>query len=848
MSSKRSALFASVCLLSLLADQRQIFAATNAVKGPSKERDTQVSSAYSARHGKHYTRHSRSKAKTARSAPESSIRLGGIIQGIEIRGNDRVETNTILSYLVVQRGDTFNQDQLDRSLKLLYATGLFRDVSLHRSGDILQVRVVENPVVNQVAFEGNSGLKDEDLRKAVSLQARSIYTPALVASDRKKILDAYAVHGFYSVGVTPQVIQLSHNRVNLVYKINEGEKAVINKIIFVGNHAFSEARLMQEVTSRESAWYRFFSSSDQYNPERVKYDAELLRRFYLKNGYVDFVMRNATGELSPDRKYFYITFTMDEGPRYRLRKVDVRSTLRHVSADDARKYIEVFPDQWYDGKAVDDNATDMQEILQGQGHPFAVVKPAIARNPDRGYVDLLFDVSEGPRVYVERIDINGNTITEDKVIRRELPLAESDPYSSAGKKYSKGILEDMGYFKSVSVEEAPGSAPDKVNLSANVVEKPTGEFSLGGGYSTDAGVLGNAGLRQRNFLGMGVDAGISGTAAYYQKQVDLSISDPYFLDRNLLAGLDLFYINNDFQTYQSYNESRYGATFRIGYAFDNEWSQAWTYSAIERNINHIYDGYQADRDGPYIEGGDYRMASPYIFDQRGKSFLSQLGTMITYDTRDNRQMPHSGTYARFGGDFAGIGGQEKYLRGKVDVSYYQPLDAITEDHDWTLALAAGFGYIGNWGDGRRDIIDNFYLGGSNLRGFRDGGVGPRANAYKGGPYDQEDFLGGKLIYTASATIHFPMPLLADMGLRGRYFVDMGGLGGIRVRQRYDGANIPANLRADINGDNYKPRVSTGVGLSWKSPFGLLNIDLGVPIVHQDHDRKQLLRFGFGQQF
>lgn len=845
MSSKRSALFASVCLLALFADNQELYAAsavTHASSGYTGANNRQTGSGR--RHKKHI-RHQSVNAKKARS--ENNLpRSGGIIEAIQVTGNDRIETSTVLSYLVVQRGDRFNQDQLDRSLKLLYATGLFKDVSLHRSGDILQVRVVENPVVNQVAFEGNSGIKDPDLRKAVTLQPRSIYTPALVAADRKRILDAYAVHGYYSVSVTPQVIPLSHNRVDLVFKINEGEKTVINKIVFVGNHAFSEARLSQEITSKESEWYRFFSSSDQYNPERIKYDAELLRRFYLKNGYVDFVMENATGELSPDRKYFYITFTMREGPRYRLRKVDVRSTLRHVTADDARKYVEVFTDEWYDGKAVQDNATNMQETLQGEGHPFAVVRPEIARNPDKGYVDLLFDVSEGPRVYVERIDINGNTITEDKVIRRELPLSEGDPYSEAGKKYSKQVLEDLGYFKTVTVDQTQGSAPDKINMSANLVEKPTGEFSLGGGYSTDAGVLGNIGLRQHNFLGMGVDAGISGTAAYYQKQVDFSITDPYFLDRNMVAGLDLFYINNDYQTYQSYNESRYGGTFRIGYAFDNEWSQSWTYSLIERKIGNILDGTYQDNNGVYLMDYGERRSSVYIFDQKGKSLLSQLGTVVTYDTRDNRMFPHSGMIARIGGDFAGLGGQEKYLRGKIDVSYYQPLDDLTDSHDWTLALVGGAGYIGNWSGRRHDIIDNFYLGGSNLRGFLDGGAGPRSAAITG--HDQQDFLGGRFIYTASATLHFPLPLVSDMGLRGRYFVDSGGLDGIRVKRRLDGSNVPLNIRTDIYGNTLKPRVSTGAGISWQSPFGLLNVDVGIPIVHYSHDRKQLLRFGFGQQF
>ncbi|GBR03312.1 outer membrane protein [Acetobacter oeni LMG 21952] len=811
LKSKRTALLASVCMLPVLLANKA------------------SAQFYPKRHNASATRAVSSEDRAAR---------GPRITAIEVHGNDRIETSTVLSYMVVRPGDAFSQDDLDRSLKTLYATGLFKDVALHRSGDVLQVQVVENPIVNRIVFEGNHAAKDEDLRKVISLRPRAVFSSETTTADRQKILEIYAQKARYGADVTPQIVRLAHNRVDVVFQITEGPQTLIKKISFVGNKFFSEAQLASVVSSKETAWYRFFSSSDEYNPERLRYDAELLRRFYLANGFVDFEMINATGEMSPDRKSFYVTFTLKEGPRYRLGKLDIRSSLRHVPALSLRKYIELFPNQWYDGNAVQHNATNMEEALQGEGHPFAVVRPSIARNPEKHVVNLLFDVSEGPRMYVERLDINGNTITQDGVIRRQLPMTEGDPYTPMFKKYAKQALQDLGYFKSVSIDQSQGSAPDKVNVSANVVEKPTGEFSLGGGYSTDVGIIGNMGLKQHNLLGTGIDAGISGTMAYYERQADISVTDPFFLNRNLVAGVDLFYIDNRYQTYQNYSEGRYGITLRMGYSYTNHLSQSWNYTLTHRSI-----------------GGSWSETSWYILDQQGSSLLSQLGTTLMYDTRDRRLMPHKGYVIRAAGDFAGIGGDEKYVRGKFDAAYYLPLDDLMGNHDWTVEFKTGTGYLADWGNGRHDVIDNFYLGGSNLRGFLDGGAGPRSVGQTSSTYfpgqaihSQEDLLGGRFIYTGSAQVNFPIPFASGMGIRGRGFVDTGSLAGVRVKNLYTNRAQDGYHYTAISGDTLTPRVSAGAGFSWQSPFGLLNIDCGIPVVRSRNDRTQLLRFGFGQQF
>ncbi|MBO1323673.1 outer membrane protein assembly factor BamA [Acetobacter sp. TBRC 12305] len=817
MTGKRSALFVSVCMLPFfMVNGRKAHAAP--VRSVEAQRP--VSSAEpGAEPARQYS--------TATQVPSHA---DGVIEDIRVSGNTRIETNTVLSYMVVRPGDPFNQDDLDRSLKTLYATGLFRDITLRREGGTLLVHLQENPIVNRIVFEGNHAAKDEDLRKVLSLRPRAVFSAETTGDDRQRILEVYAQKARFAAVVTPQIVRLAHNRVDVVFQINEGPQTLIRKISFVGNKAYSEGALAGVVSSKETAWYRFMGSSDEYNPDRLKYDGELLRRYYLRNGYVDFQIKDVKGELSPDRKSLYVTFTLNEGIRYRLAKVDIRSSLRHVPAQSLRKDIELFSHQWYDAKAIQTNATDMEEILQSQGHPFAQVRPTIARNPEKGTVNLLFDVSEGPRRYIERIDINGNTITEDKVIRRQLPFAEGDPYTPSYKKYAKEGINDLGFFKSVDIADSPGSAPDRANVAVNVVEKPTGEFSLGGGYSTDVGVIGNVGLKQHNLLGTGVDAGISGTLSLWQQQADISITNPSFMDRNLVAGADIFFVENNYQTYQNYSEGRYGITLRMGYSYNRYLSQSWNYSLIRRWLDNTWSE-----------------SSWYVLDQQAKSLLSQISTTMMYDRRDNRSSPHSGYYVSIGGDFAGVGGDEKYVRGKMSGGYYIPLDDLTNSHDWTLSFRGGLGYMADWGNGRHDIIDNFYLGGNNLRGFLDGGVGPRSVGSRTGKAS-EDLLGGRFMYNASIQLNFPLPFLADMGIAGRAFVDAGSVAGVRVKTLYTNPATAGDRYTAISGDRVEPRVSAGLGVSWKSPFGLVNIDLGVPIMRSYNDRTQLLRFGFGQQF
>ena len=798
-------------------------------------------------------------ATRTRAQGANTVATGGVIQQIRIEGAQRVEPGTIESYMLVQPGDPFDPDRIDRSLKTLYATGLFSDVSLTRQGNTLVVKVVENPVVNRIAFEGNHKISDDQLRADLQLRPHGVFTAAAAEADRQHILDLYAKKGRYDAHVDPKLIHLANNEVDVVFEINEGESTLTSKIVFVGNKAFDESRLREVIASRQQAWFRLLSSSDEYDADRVRYDKELLRRFYLKNGYVDFELKNATAELSPDRKSFVLTFTLSEGERYRVGKVSVDSQLHKLNGDDLLPDVQLETDDWYDGDAVERSVNAITRDAQARGYPFVEVKPRISRNKAKHVVDLVFTVGEGPRVYVERIDIQGNTRTEDKVIRRQFAFAEGDAFSADTAKTTRQRLQDLGYFSNVSITPSPGSAPDKAIVTTAVQEKSTGELSLGGGYSTDAGALLDVGIKEKNFLGTGVQANANAVLAQYQNSIDLSLTDPYFLDRNLVAGVDLFYVDiNDFFVAQ-YSERRGGVAFRMGYDFNEHIRQSLNYTFVDRDVYNVYEGFPYLQPpafiGPVLVPAHFALfggTSYYIRAQANWSTLSQFGQTFTIDYRDSPTNPHSGWLMRLGVDAAGAGGSSAFVRTKIDGQAFIPLDTFTGNSDWGISLSAGAGQLFNLGQNEQ-FIDRFFLGGDNLRGFLPGGAGPH-DAFTG------DALGGRFIYTQSTELHFPLPVSPDLGVSGRAFVDIGGLVGANFENgRCPGSGyplsyfgIPTNAGSvcpPISSNyNYAPRVGAGVGVSWQTPFGLINIDVAPFVIKQPQDQTELIRFGFGTRF
>jgi outer membrane protein insertion porin family len=738
---------------------------------------------------------------------------GNRIVAIDVQGNQRIEADTVRSYMLVQPGDVATSDTFDRSLRALFATGLFRDVEITPQGNRVLVRVVENPIVNRVAFEGNSRISEDTIRAEVQLRPRSVFTPAAAQADRQRILDLYARRGRFAARVEPKVIELDQNRVDLVYEISEGEIALIARINFVGNSAFSDGRLGEVVSSRESAWYRLLSSSDTYEPERLNFDRELLRRFYLRQGYADAQVTGATAELAPDRSGFFVTYTIDEGPRYRFGPVTVDSRVRNLDAATIRPEIPIEEGSWYDGDALERATNALTDTLATRGFPFVEVNPRTTRDRDGRTIAVAFEVSEGQRSYVERIDITGNSRTQDRVIRREFRIAEGDAVNPTLVRRSRERIRALGYFGDVQITPSPGSAPDRVILTTSIQERSTGEVSLGGGYATDAGLLADIGLRERNLLGTGIDARINGTLGQRRSQLDLSVTDPAFLDRNLAAGADAFLIQRNLTSIASYEERRIGFTLRLGYEFNEYLRQSVSYSLIQRRIYNVLSD-----------------ASRFVQEQEGSTLLSQVSQTLTYDRRDDRIDPRSGYIVRLGTDVAGLGGDVSYLRTRLDGNLYIPLERYFGDRDYVLAISAGVGQLTPFG-GREDrIVDRFFLGGENLRGFQIGGAGPR-------DITTRDSLGGRTLITQTTEFRFPLPVSADLGLTGRVFADVGLNYG-----------LPGSVSGPEVRDSSSPRVGAGFGVSWRSPLGLINIDLAQAVVKESYDRTQVFRIGFGTRF
>ena len=760
------------------------------------------------------------RARSAVGRPVSAT-SGDTIQAIRVDGAQRIEVGTVRSYMLLSPGDRFDADRIAGSIKTLYSTGLFQDVTIRRDGPNLVVRVVENPIVNRIAFEGNKKLTDETIRAELLLKPRAVFTPALAAVDRQKILDLYAKKGRFDTRVDPKIIRLDQNRVDVVFEIADGDITLISRIAFVGNKEFSESQLGEVINTREERWWRFLSSSDTYDPERLSFDKELLRRFYLKNGYVDFEVTDAKAELSADRTAFFVTYTLKEGKRFRVDKVSIDSKLRHLSGDELTGDLSISAGDWYDADQITRNSDAIAADVRSRGFAFVEVKPRLTRNKDNESVDLTFDVGEGPRVYIERIDISGNVRTQDKVIRRELRVAEGDALSPEGIRLSRQRLIDLRYFEGVDIQPTPGSADDRTIVNTTVTEKATGELTFGGGYSTDAGALVDVGLQERNLVGTGISAGINGILAQRRSSVDLNVTDPYFLDRNLVAGVNVFYITTNNQETAQYSERRAGFALNLGYQFNEHLQQSWSYSFVSRDVYNIATG-----------------SSFYIQNQAGQTTLSQLGQILALDYRDSRIAPHTGFITRLGTDFAGIGGDARFFRTKLDGTYYIPLDRFTNNTDWGIAVSGGVGYFFDLGR-QEQIIDRFFLGGDNLRGFQIGGAGPHDIA-------TGDSLGGRYLWNQSTELRFPLPVPSDLGITGRVFADIGSLSQATFESNKC-PTAPGGVCPAIY-DNAAPRVGVGFGVSWQTPLGLINIDLTPFVVKQKYDQTQVFRFGFGTRF
>ncbi len=735
-----------------------------------------------------------------------SLQAQQIIRDVRVEGTQRIDPSTVKSYLDLKTGDPMTQETLDRSLKTLFSTGLFADVTLEQDGSTLLVKVAENPVINEIAFEGNEKVEDDALRSEIQLRPRQVFTRSKVQDDVSRLYQIYRRNGRFSVSIEPKIIRLDQNRVNLIFEITEGDVTKVESIRFVGNKRFDDDVLRSEISTKETAWYRFLTSDDRYDPDRLAFDQDLLRRFYLSQGYADFRLLSAVAELSNDKSSFYITLTVDEGARYKFGDVSINSDLRNFDANVLTPVIEIEAGEWYDANEVQTTVNDLSDELGNRQYAFAEVRPNLNKNKDQRTVDVAFQINQTPRVFVERVNVNGNVRTLDKVVRREMLLVEGDPYNKSKLARSEGRIRDLDYFETVNVDVSQGSAPDKTVVDIDVAEKSTGELSVGAGFSTNDGPLADFRICERNLLGKGQDLLLAAVIAGERTEFDLSFTEPYFLNRDLAAGFDLFHVTRDFQDESSFDQRRTGGGVRLGYPLSERWRQTLKYR-VERNEITDVDG----------------DASRFIRDQEGVRNTSAISQRITYDNRDSKLFPTDGTYFWIDTELAGLGGDASYVSGKTGASYYYP---ITDN--FIFNLLGEVGAIEGYGDESVQINERFFLGGNTLRGFEQGGVGPR-------DLNTDDLLGGNYFYRGSAELSFPLGLPEELGVKGHTFADVGTLSGLDE----SGSEID---------DTGSIRAGVGFGVSWRSPFGPLRVDLAMPVADEDYDDEENFRFNFGTRF
>ncbi len=753
-------------------------------------------------------------AVVALPAAAQDIFTGEPIANIRVEGNQRIEAETVLSYMQLSPGDRFEAARIDRALKNLFSSGLFADVSFRREGDDLVVAVVENPIINRLAFEGNNRIGDQELQNEVQLRPRVVYTATKVQADAQRILDIYRRSGRFAATVEPKVIPLDQNRVDLVFEIHEGDITEVRRIDFVGNKVFSDSDLRSEILTKESAWYRFLTANDTYDPDRLTVDREALRNFYLKEGYADFRVISSVAELSPDRNAFFITFTVEEGERYTFGPIDVRTTLKDLDPESLRDEISTVEGDWYNAEEVERTLTRIGDRVGDLGYAFVEVRPRAEKDRENKTITITYDIQEGPRVYVERIDISGNVRTLDEVIRREFRVVEGDAFNASKIRRTRQRIQNLGFFSTVGLQTVQGSSPDRTVIEVNVEEQSTGELSFGAGFSTSDGPVGNTTLRERNLLGRGQDLRLDFVISGDRSQLAFSFTEPYFMDQELSAGIDAYRTETDRTSDTTYKEKNLGGGFRFGW----DWSEF-----MRQNVR-----YNLSNDEIFDVKST---SSEAIKEQDGSAISSVVSQEITYDRRDNRLNPTDGFILQLHNDVSGLGGDTRYLRTRLNAGYFRPIG-----DDLVASVSSEAGYIFGFDQNIR-ITDAFFLGGYNLRGFKSRGVGPR-------DLETGDFLGGTKYFSGTAQLSFPVGLPEEYKIRGRVFSDFGTL----FDTGFDFADNNINPGVNDIFDKASIRVSAGAGFTWDSPFGPFAFDLAYPFLKEDSDKEEYFRFSVGTRF
>jgi len=758
---------------------------------------------------------------------ESSAYAQGVIQDIRVEGNKRVEPDTVRSYLTFSTGDAYDPAKVDESLKALFATGLFQDVRIRREGSTIVIVLLENPIVSRVAFEGNREVEDDTLAAEVQLKARAVYTRARVQADVQRILDVYRRQGLYAAQVDPKIINLDNNRIDVVFEISEGPSTKVRAINFIGNSAFSDSQLRYVISTTQTNLLSFLKGTNVYDPDRLNLDRELLRQFYMKNGYADARIVSATADLDRDGRGFFITFTIEEGERYRFGPIDVESALPSVNVDALRHVILTRTGRVYNAEKVEKTIEALTIEVSQQGYAFGQVRPRFERDEATHTMGIVYTIDEGPRIYIERINIVGNFRTEDNVIRREFRLSEGDAFNRLLVEAARKRLRALGFFKTVDIDTQPGSAPDRVIIVVKVEEQPTGELSFGAGYSTSEGVIGDISITERNLMGKGQYVRLGFSGSLERAQVDFSFTEPHFLDRNLAAGFDVFYKEVDFQDVASFSQRDAGGDIRLGFPIADNTQLGLRYKFEKEDIFNVSSN-----------------ASLAVKESAGTSNVSSVGYTVAYDTRNLPQSPTSGIFASFSQDLAGVGGDVNYIRSVADARGYYPIT-----NKLTLVGRVQGGNIEGWGGDDVRMTDLFFKGGETIRGFKRAGIGPRdacedpVTGERVHPCSK-DALGGKVYWATTAELRFPFPFIPDnLGMQGAVFVDAGSL--------FDPSDFALNAVAREGSfifDSSQVRLSSGFSIIWQSPLGPLRADIAQALLKADFDKTEIFRFGASTNF
>jgi outer membrane protein insertion porin family len=757
-----------------------------------------------------------------------AVAEAAVVSRIEVRGNRRVEEQTIRNYIGIRPGVPFSNSDIDEAVKRLFDTGLFSDVRINQVGGTLVVEVDEYAIVNQVIFQGNRKIKDADLARAVQLQPRGTFSNALLDSDVETIRRAYARIGRDDATVTPQVIDLGENRVNVVFEIQEGGRTRIAAVNFVGNNAFSDRRLADVISTKRSTLVSFLFRDDVYSEDRLRADEEALRRFYYNRGYADFRVISSSAELDEARNEYTVTFTVDEGERYTFGDVSIESTIPEISPESLQPLLETRPGKVYSAEKVEDTIIALTERVAGLGYAFAQVTPRGSRNFEDRTIAVVYSIDQGPRTYIERIEIRGNIRTRDYVIRREFDISEGDAFNQVLIQRAKRRLENLDFFSAVNISTVPGSEPDQVILVVDVVEKPTGEFSIGAGYSTGQGLSGVDGfsvegsVSERNFLGRGQYIRVAIGGGRRTRDYTLSFTEPYFLGQRISAGFDIY---RQTREYTNYDTQLTGATVRFGLPITEALSTqlAYNYTREEYDFSSRCD---ANNDGVPDAGCNVSAAivsgvatSPWT--------KSSVSASLIYNTIDDIRNPRAGIYATLTTEYAGLGGDANFLKVSARGNYYHTL---SEELDLVGLLTVGGGHIEPVGSTGLRVFDHFQSSSRIIRGFDFNGIGP-VDTTTG------EHLGGTTYFHATAEAQFPMPAIPEsLGLRGAFFIDAATLYG----------NDLSGVTMASTGMEW--RASVGASLIWASPFGPLRIDYAVPIAKEPTDDVEHFNFGISTRF